>query len=134
MRMNPGDESHATPPTILVVDDDASLRDLVAEMLARGGYRALVAADGVQALALARAHAPAIRAVLLDLMMPTMTGEELLPLLREHLPETPVLVQSGLAQEESLRRLCALGIRGFLQKPFRSEQLLRVVRETLGDS
>ena len=81
--------------TILLVEDEAGVRELAAKMLARLGFEVLTAPDGVEALALFQQHRAAIRCVLSDLTMPRMNGWATLTALRKLDPQLPVVLVSG---------------------------------------
>lgn len=107
--------------TVLVVEDDPSIRELVADVLADEGYAVLQAENGRQGLRLAREHAPSV--IMVDQVLPEMTGLEVLE--RLHAQQTtrhiPVILVSGLAQ--SLRGSDHRADR-VLSKPFDIEALL----------
>jgi two-component system cell cycle sensor histidine kinase/response regulator CckA len=103
--------------TVLVVDDEESVRFVAMRALAVLGVEAHTAADGETALQLYRAH-PAITLVLLDLVMPGLSGEETLARLRQINPEVRVVVMSGYSEGETMQRCAKLGVAGFLPKPF----------------
>ena len=107
---------------VLVVDDQHDVRRVVVRMLGHMGYRALEAASGAEALALLAAE-PALHCVLLDLMMPVMSGEEVLRQIRIAQPQLSVIVMSGYSGDEISTRLSDLpGVRA-LQKPFTNAEL-----------
>jgi CheY-like chemotaxis protein len=87
----------AVPPTIVIVDDDEDIRLALREALECGGYSVRLAANGVEALRLVRALGSGPCVVILDMMMPIMSGEEVLRELREanRLPTLPVVVLSA---------------------------------------
>jgi nitrogen-specific signal transduction histidine kinase len=115
--------------TILLVEDDASVRRLVERVLTASGYHVLVAADPVEALALSRERDGAIDLLLTDLVMPNMGGRALSDALRSERPGLKVLLMSGYADDDAAR---ARPDDAFIQKPLRSEQLLERLREVLG--
>jgi CheY-like chemotaxis protein len=113
--------------TILVVEDDAEIRELVAEALIAAGYDVVQAANGQEALDYLRAPAAADPCViLLDLMMPVLSGPELLEIMAEDqkLATVPVIVVSAVAERGS-----APGVKRFLRKPVSSAVLRKVVAE-----
>jgi CheY-like chemotaxis protein len=114
------------PVRVLVVEDDATTRDLLLMVLTDEGYAAVGAADGERALALASEAVPAL--IVLDVRMPYMDGWAFLRAFRERHPQpVPVVVASalGINAEEAF----ALGAAALLPKPFELDDLLRVVRE-----
>ena len=116
--------------TILVVEDEPPVRQLVSKVLERGGYRVLQAATGEDALALPEVES--IDLLLTDVVMPGMSGRELASALRTMRPELPVLYMSGYTQDEVLRHGIEAGEVSLLEKPFSPADLLATVRSTLG--
>jgi signal transduction histidine kinase/ligand-binding sensor domain-containing protein/ActR/RegA family two-component response regulator len=117
--------------TILLAEDDASIRQFATRMLRDHGYRVLDAEDGAAALALVGKAIEAIDLVLTDVLMPTTNGLELARLLRAARPELPVVFMTGYAglDESALVELRATG--PVLAKPFTQEALLRTVASAL---
>jgi two-component system, cell cycle sensor histidine kinase and response regulator CckA len=115
------------PRTVLVVDDEAFVRDVTCRMLEDIGYRTLDAPDGHAAIAVACDPANCIDAVILDLTMPGMGGRSVLAALRDTRPDLPVILCSGYDRDPAAADDAA----GFLRKPFHfdalEELLLRVV-------
>jgi two-component system cell cycle sensor histidine kinase/response regulator CckA len=120
--------------TILVVEDDSNLRELVARVLKKSGYEVHVAAGGAEALVIAGDMLTPIDAVLTDVVMPGMNGRELVEKLLEMRPGIASLLMSGYTDDEVLRRGVQQGDTAFLQKPFTPDQLARKVREVLDRS
>ena len=116
--------------TVLVVEDEESVRTLAGRVLAEAGYSVVVARDGREGLALVEDGAP-VDIVLTDVVMPVMGGRELRDRLRAGRPDLPILFMSGYTGTDVLRR----GLRDtgvpFLQKPFSPDSLTRKVREVL---
>jgi two-component system, cell cycle sensor histidine kinase and response regulator CckA len=118
------------PGTVLLVEDEAPLRKLVATVLSAAGYRIVEAASGEQALAMAAANR-SIELVLTDVVMPGLTGPELVARLRESRPDQAVLYMSGY--DRDLLDQSTLGPNsGFLPKPFTPRSLLARMDELLG--
>ena len=113
--------------TILVVDDELAVRKFVKAALERDGYTVLLAENGSKAVELFIQNRDQIRAVLLDLAMPVMSGQEALKQLRDIRADIPVIASSGYS-EENTRKQLGDGLRGFLQKPYRVDRLREVVR------
>ena len=113
--------------TALVVDDEALVRSLARRILERAGYRVIVAAGGLEGLALLEAHSGDVGVVLLDLTMPDLNGREVLARIRATHPDLPVVLCSGLdAASARLGELDGPALR-FLQKPYRLTELLAAV-------
>ncbi|WBL36438.1 PAS domain S-box protein [Tepidiforma flava] len=117
--------------TILVVDDDETVRTVTRRMLEQAGYTVLLAADGSEALRCYRER-PGIDLVLLDMTMPHMDGEETFRELRRIDPRVRVLLTSGYNEQDATDRFAGKGLAGFIQKPYRPLDLLEKVREALG--
>jgi signal transduction histidine kinase/CheY-like chemotaxis protein len=110
--------------TILLIEDEEPVRVVVASLLQRAGAQVFSAQDGYAGLDLFRAHRAEITHILLDLIMPGMTGEETLSALKElGEPLPPVIILSGYAGPEMQTRLNAYGVAGQLQKPCSIVQL-----------
>ena len=117
--------------TVLVVEDEETVRIVVARMLESLGLRVVLAANGVEALEQYHANGGDLRLVVLDLTMPHMGGEETASELRKLSPDLPVLLMSGYSEHEAMGRFAGKGLAGFIQKPFRSEELCAKVCEIL---
>ena len=117
--------------TILLVEDESSVRALARRVLVRGGFRVLEAASPSEAIRLAREHAGEVRLVLSDVVMPEMSGPALVNALEGIVPGAPVLFISGYTDDEVLSRGLGGGNVDLLQKPFSAQQLMERVREAL---
>jgi two-component system nitrogen regulation response regulator NtrX len=115
--------------TILIVDDEESIRRSVADILTDEGYQPVVAADGDQALQKLRTEPPDL--VLLDIAMPGQDGIEVLEELRKSWPELPVVMMSGHGTIETAVRATKLGAYDFLEKPLSYDKLLLCVAHGL---
>jgi CheY-like chemotaxis protein len=111
--------------TILVVDDDKMVRRAVATTLRALGYLTFEAASGREALDLYRQHHGIIRAVVLDVIMPGMSGVATCKAMREVEPQVPVLLMSGYTMNEDVQALVAGGVGAFVMKPYSVEVLAR---------
>lgn len=120
--------SHASPATILLVDDDPAVRDVTAAMLEDLGYGVIEASDGAAALDLL-SKGIRVDLMLADFAMPGMTGGELAAAVAELRPALPVLLVTGYADE---RALAAVSSDRLVLKPFRTEDMARKVRVALG--
>ena len=120
--------------TILLVEDDTSLRSVMKIYLEHSGYQVLHADNGVDALFMAAQHKGPIHLLLTDVEMSPMSGPELAEQVLLHRADTQVLFMSGNRPAEDMRDgLCLLGAR-FLGKPFNPTMLRQTVREALGVS
>lgn len=109
--------------TVLVVDDEAMVRDVAQMMLESFGFKAITAADGVQGLEAVRNN-PAITIVLLDMTMPHLSGEDTFREMHRLRPELPVILVSGYNEQEVTDLFVGKNIAGFIQKPFQLNELL----------
>lgn len=119
---------------ILVVEDEANIRDAMGEALLKHGYKVLAASDGIEALAVYPARANEVRLVISDLDMPNMNGATLLRILKKMHPTLPIVVSTGLTAKADGSRADELrDLRPFtlLAKPYSLDQLLRTVHAAL---
>ena len=116
---------------VLVVDDEAAIREITRTTLEANGYRVLTAGDGTEALALFAQHRPDIRLVLTDMMMPVMDGPATVRALRKLAPQVRVVAMSGLAAGTSTPAAGGVDALAVLQKPYTAADLLRTLREAL---
>jgi CheY-like chemotaxis protein len=124
------DQVHGTE-TILVAEDEESLRGLIERILRRHGYTVLSAPNGRAALELAASEPGDIHLVLTDAVMPLLGGPELVRQLAPLRPATRVLYMTGYTDSEILRRGVEDASAELLQKPFTTRQLLRAVRDAM---
>ena len=117
--------------TLLLVDDERVVLDVGRAMLAKLGYQVLTAASGAAAIELYRAKQDAIAMVILDMIMPGMSGGQTFDALKAIDPDIRVLLSSGYSIDGEATTILENGCRGFIQKPFGLEQLARKVREVL---
>ncbi|HET6534852.1 MAG TPA: PAS domain-containing protein [Sphingomicrobium sp.] len=119
----------AKPLSILVIDDDPDVREFIVEELEEQGYRVQGAADGNQGLAEIERAMPDL--VIVDFIMPGMSGAEIARAIRERRPEQPILFVSGYSETEAVKRTAPDA--PLLAKPFRTEALHRAVRGAMAD-
>ncbi len=117
--------------TVLVVDDEESVRRVAGSMLEHEGFDVVSAADGVEALSIYRERRHEIRIVLLDMTMPRMDGEETFRELRALDPDVRVILTSGYNEQDATSRFVGAGLAGFIQKPFTLDDLRTRLREAL---
>jgi PAS domain S-box-containing protein len=116
--------------TVLVVDDEEIVLRAASSALESRGFKALTASGGLEALDILLMGSP-ISLVILDLTMPVMTGEQLIPLIRQSRPGIPIVLSSGYSEAEVLRRFTAMGITDVLQKPYNVEELTAKIERVL---
>jgi two-component system cell cycle sensor histidine kinase/response regulator CckA len=117
--------------TLLLVEDEPSLRDLAREVLESFGYVVVEAAGPEAALERGRAHPGVIHLLVTDVVMPQMNGRQLAAILREERPDMRVLYTSGYTDDAIVRHGVLDARASFLAKPFTPEGLGRKVREVL---
>ncbi len=122
---------HRGEGTILVIDDEDMIRSTTARILASMGYEVLLAADGSEGLRLFEARRPEIQLVLMDLVMPGLTGRETFRRLRALDPELRVVAASGFADDQSVADMVAEGLVGFLHKPYGMRELADAIHAAL---
>ena len=118
--------------TILVVDDDETVRAVASRMVERFGFKAMTASDGREGVEKYRAHLADITAVLMDLTMPHLDGESAFRELRRLDPDVRVVLMSGFNEQDAINRFTGKGLAGFVQKPFKPDLLRRKIKEALG--
>ena len=118
------------PATILVVDDDPSMRTILDLSLRLFGYVTLAAGEGEAALAIAREH-PEIRLVILDLVMSGLSGKALAERLKASLPKASILYCSGHPASALARYEIDVSSGNFMQKPCRPPELQQKIQELL---
>ena len=117
--------------TILIVEDDDKVRNLVCEILEPQGYSILEAENGIEALRVSEEHGDQIHLMIADVIMPKMGGGELAERLRPLRPDMKVIYMSGYTNNAIVHHGILSPEMEFLQKPISSEALKRKVREVL---
>ena len=117
--------------TVLAVDDDPTMLDLLAEVLRPMGYNVLFASSGEEALELAAVHQDKIDLLLTDVVLPGIKGQELAKKLVSKCPDLNVLFMSGILCPSMARSKSETGFEAFIQKPFSPNTLLRKMRTLL---
>ena len=117
--------------TVLLVEDEDSVRHMACEVLSRSGYKVLDASDGAEALSRCGRHRGPIHLVLADVLLPHMTSQEMVERLKRLRPGMKVLYISGYTEGAASRFGVAAAHTAFLPKPFTMQALVQKVRETL---
>jgi two-component system, cell cycle sensor histidine kinase and response regulator CckA len=112
---------------VVVVDDEDGVRTLAAAVLEHAGYRVVTMEDGADAVEAVADPEFLVDLVLLDMTMPRMGGEEAFHRLRALRPGLRVVLSSGYNEQEATSRFAGRGLAGFLQKPYRAQDLIEVV-------
>jgi two-component system, cell cycle sensor histidine kinase and response regulator CckA len=118
--------------TVLLVEDEESLRELVGELLEANGYQVLAAEDPRKAIETAERHGGVIHLLLTDVLMPGMNGRALAQRVRELRPDIRVLYMSGHTEDSIAQSGLVEPGALLISKPFTQESLARKVREALG--
>jgi CheY-like chemotaxis protein len=118
--------------TILVVDDEQSVREITTAVLRELNFRVITANDGTDALIRVVENRAALCGVVTDLNMPHMDGLKLVRTLKHMLPGMPVLVCSGRVEDKQAHELAALGVVSVLHKPFDEVTFTAAIRQLMG--
>jgi len=116
---------------ILIADDEEVAREVARESFEAHGFDVILAQDGKEAVEKFRCNADQIRAVLLDLTMPVMSGEEAFREIQSISERVPVVLSSGYTEQDAVNRFCGAGPAGFVQKPYILTDLMRKMRTVL---
>ena len=118
--------------SILIVDDEEIIRNFAAHALERLGYTVSRCSNGLEAVEWMTQRADEVDLVVLDLIMPKLSGKDTFYRLREMAPTIPIVIASGFTQTEAVSELLHDGAVGFLSKPFRLEDLSREAAKHVG--
>ena len=116
---------------LLVIDDEKTVREAVSDILELIQIGVIEARNGVEGVEQFRAHRPNIAAILLDMQMPVMNGEETFGHLRQIDPDAPIIVSSGYSEAETMQHFVGQGLVHFLQKPYDIDQLISTVEHVI---
>ena len=117
--------------TILIIDDEPAVVNVIKRIVEHLGYKTLAARDGREAVQIARTFEGEIHLAILDMMMPVMNGPEAFPLLREARPQMKIIIISAFGLDASSQSLLDAGASAFIPKPFRLAQLAGEIRGAL---
>ena len=117
--------------TILIIDDEETVRRTASLALRSRGYEIRTARNGKEGVEIFHNEAERIAAVILDLTMPVMTGEQTLPVLKDKRPDIPVILSSGFSEAEVAVRFEGKGVDAFIQKPYTGAGLAKVVQDAI---
>jgi DNA-binding NtrC family response regulator len=124
-----GVDPHRNRPRLLVVEDDAEMRELLVEVLREEGWEPVEAANGAEGLLCL--HRECFDAVIMDQKMPGLSGLDLLPGIRTICPRAPVILITAFGDAAMHQEAMKNGAFDFLFKPFRMEDLIEVLRRAL---
>lgn len=117
--------------TVLVVDDEAAVRNVARQTLEAFGYRILTASDGAEAVALYAQHQASIQVVLTDMMMPVMDGPATIQVLMRMNPAVKIIAASGLNANQAVARAVGMGVKHFLPKPYTTQNVLLALKQVI---
>ena len=115
--------------TILVVDDEDTIRQLVSKVIEQLGFTAVTAPDGPIAITLAHTHRADLVCAVLDIMMPQMDGITAASAIQQIVPHVPLVLMSGYSTTQVIAQASAVQIAGFLPKPFTLGQLRTMIQQ-----
>ncbi len=130
-RITPESLQYGEGETVLVVDDEESVRVITRQTLEAFGYRVLSAQNGIAAIAVYEQNRAEIAVVLTDIMMPAMDGIAAIQVLRKINSAVKIIAVSGLADDDMITKAINAGVLHFLPKPFTSGALLQTIAEIL---
>jgi CheY-like chemotaxis protein len=125
------EQKHQGSGGILLVDDEQLIREMGQILLEEHGYQVFLAEDGEQAIQVYEQEKDHIELVIMDVVMPVMGGKDALKHLLTAYPTVKVLMSSGFHQDESNDSFIQLGARGFIQKPYRTQELFKAVDDVI---
>ena len=123
--------SQSTRKTILIVDDEDIIRDLMTEVVAGEGYKVLTAVNGREAVDICKKQSSNIDLIILDMLMPEMDGKRTFEALRKISNGVKVLIATGFSQDEVVLSMLKNGANGVVNKPFHIEELLDTIASAL---
>ena len=118
---------------ILVVDDEAAIRQIAQTILENFNYRVMTANDGAEAIARFAQHQEEIKVVLTDMVMPVMDGTLLIRAIRTISPQAKIIASSGFAESNKLEEAAADGVNHFIAKPYSTQVLLETLAKLLSE-
>ncbi|WP_395741765.1 PAS domain S-box protein [Prosthecobacter sp.] len=118
---------------VLLVDDEAAVREITRQTLEAYGYRVLLAADGAEAVTLYSKHQNDVALVLTDMRMPVMDGTTTIQVLMKMNPEVRIIAASGINSNHGLAKSMGTRVRQFLPKPYTAETILRALHQVLNE-
>jgi DNA-binding NtrC family response regulator len=119
--------------TILLVDDETVITEVTGRLLEELGYTVLTAASGDEAAAIYNRKHTDIDLVIVDMIMPGMSGSDTFDALKAIHPSVRVILSSGYSLNDKAQAIMEKGVRAFLQKPYRLDDLSQKIREALSD-
>jgi DNA-binding response OmpR family regulator len=124
------DSEESFAGTVLMIEDEETLRGAVSKLLRGNGLRVLEAGDGRAAVELFRTHASEVDAVLLDVTLPGLSGREVFQVLREIRPAIKVIITSAYGRDQAMATVNGEPSQTYIRKPYRLQELVGLIRRT----
>jgi two-component system, cell cycle sensor histidine kinase and response regulator CckA len=118
-------------PTVLIVEDEESMRYVLGKTLVNRGYKVLTAADGDQAVRIYQRHKAAIDVVFLDIGLPKLSGRDVLFKIKQENQAAKIVVSSGYFEEDFKSDFERAGIKHFLQKPYQLDHVVQTLQSAI---
>ncbi|MCP5048506.1 MAG: response regulator, partial [bacterium] len=125
------EEIHMGEGLILVIDDEEIMRQTAKDILEECGYEVILAENGEQGVQLYQAHKDKIKAVLMDMVMPKMSGKQSYIEISKINKDVKVILASGFKQDDRVESILQLGVNGFIQKPYSLVKLANLIHQAL---
>jgi PAS domain S-box-containing protein len=116
---------------ILIIDDEEDIRTITSEILSKLGYSVVTCKDGIEGTEYYKNHFAEIDVIIVDMLMPRMSGYDCIKYLKRTNPEAKILISSGYSLVSDTQKIISKGIAGFIQKPFQIEELSQTIMMTL---
>ncbi|HEY3276086.1 MAG TPA: ATP-binding protein, partial [Syntrophorhabdaceae bacterium] len=130
-RREPSSHSNLNKRKVLIVDDENIVRELIKGVLSEEGIEVLKAVDGYEAIDIFKKNHNHIDLVILDMIMPGIKGDEVLKNMREIRPDIRIIISSGFMSEDQRERLREYRVDGFLDKPYKDKDVVRIITQIL---
>jgi CheY-like chemotaxis protein len=125
------DKPDIPPQRILVVDDEDVVRNVLSEMLVDMGHSVIEAVNGADGLSIYRDKWRDIDIVIIDMIMPEMNGRDAFTEMKKINPDIKAILSSGFSLDGASQSMMAEGVRGFVHKPYRQNELIKTISEIL---
>jgi len=118
---------------VLLIDDEATIRNIAAQTLQNYGYKVITAVDGAQAVALCAQHLAELQLIVTDMDMPLMDGLTTVRAIRTLAPQMKIIVATGSGLQGGHNAFDEFAVGGFLRKPYNADDLLQIVHQVLSE-
>lgn len=130
-RQTEQDTPYGNGELILVVDDEAGVREATKTSLETFNYKVVTASDGIEAIATYAEHRDRIDLILIDMLMPAMDGITTIRTIQKLNPQTKIIATSGLAAQDKFHGMTDIEVQAFLAKPYTAQELLQTMKQVL---